>query len=75
MFDMYKSPKINTVRLPKHLSEYVQKIPEDGMGYHVLDIELESGKILRQRMVINSELLLLESFEEIKESQIKSVLI
>ena len=52
----------------------LSKLPEQGMGYQIVDIVLRGGKKLLERMVLNSEFLRLEKDEDINPSEIISIL-
>ena len=45
----------------QHLSE----LPESGMGYQIVDITFKDGQKLRNRIVVNSQFLLVEDYEDI----------
>lgn len=59
------------------LSEsFVQKllaVPENGMGYQLVDVFLKGGKVLRHHIVLNASVLLLEPNEEISEKEIENI--
>lgn len=40
------------MKLPKHLS--LDNIPETGMGYHIVNIELTSGAIIKDVVILDS---------------------
>lgn len=44
----------NKVKLTNEQSELIDSLPEHGMGYHVVDIKLKNGDILKDMIVINS---------------------
>lgn len=48
----------------KHI-DYLINLPESGMGYHVVDLILKDGKRLKNRIVLNSQFLVLEDKEDI----------
>ena len=52
------------VRLLTHQSKLLASLPEQGMGYHVVDIELSNGRILKKLFVIDSSILVIEKDEE-----------
>lgn len=49
--------------------------PENGMGYHTVDIVLRDGSSLKSRTVLNCEVLMLEEGEDIKQKDIADVII
>lgn len=68
---MYRRNSIKTIKLPNEVIEVIAKIPEDGLGYHLVSIELKNGKILKNRLVTNCEFLILEEKENIQTDEIK----
>jgi hypothetical protein len=63
----------NQLKLPTEFSNYLENLPEQGMGYQIVDIELFNGKILVDRIVFNSTYLKLNKDEKIDSENIKSV--
>lgn len=61
------------VELPTNLIDKLSDLPEQGMGYQIVDVFLKSGKILTDRRVVNSTYLLLLKNEIIKTSDIEFV--
>lgn len=58
----------NKLLLNKLQIEYLSNLPEQGMGYQIVDVTLKGGKVLTARIVINSTYLkLLESEEYVTE--------
>lgn len=60
----------------KLLSEQIKKLetlPEQGMGYQIVDIKLKSGKELKNRVVLNSSYLLLHDDERLNSNEIIDV--
>ncbi len=51
------------VLLPKNLIAIIVKLPEQGMGYHIVDIILANGEELKNKFVFNSSILELEKQE------------
>lgn len=64
---------IKTIRLCNKHVRYLMNLPESGMGYQVVNIRLKSGRLLRNKVVLNSEFLLLENGDEISQGCIKQV--
>lgn len=65
---------MTTVHLAPGQIELMLSIPERGMGYHLVDIELEDGTMLPHRVVVNScELLLMEEGEVPDPKTFKSI--
>lgn len=63
----------NKIRLIQKHIRYLSSLPEQGMGYQVVDIKLRNGTILKNRIVLNSSLLQLENSENIDPNEIDSV--
>lgn len=61
------------LKLSKKFVEYLENKPEQGMGYQLVDIELNNGLSLRKRIVINSSLLELENEKEFWNKDIKKL--
>lgn len=51
----------------------LESLPEQGMGYQIVDIELKSGKKLTNRIVFNSTYLKLNDKELIDPIQIQII--
>ena len=45
------------VKLLDHQSKILVSLPEQGMGYQIVDIELSNGRILKNLFVIDSTIL------------------
>jgi hypothetical protein len=63
----------NQVELPKEVSQYIQNLPENGMGYHIVDLLLKNGRVLSGRKIINSTKLILNPDESIDTDEIDTV--
>jgi hypothetical protein len=61
------------LKLSEKHSKYLENLPEQGMGYQLVDIELKSGLKLINRIVINSTLLELNTNEEFWNKDIKEL--
>ncbi len=61
------------IELKKEHVNILVKLPESGMGYQLVDITLKDGKQLRNRIVLNSQFLLLEDDESIDPDGIEKV--
>jgi hypothetical protein len=46
---------METVRLNDKWKEILAQLPESGMGYQVIDVELQNGRILAGLTVFNGE--------------------
>jgi hypothetical protein len=63
----------NQLKLPAKFTSYLENLPEQGMGYQIVDSELFNGKTLVDRVVFNSTYLKLNNDEKIDSENIKSV--
>jgi hypothetical protein len=50
-----------TVHLGKKWQQKLAQLPESGMGYQIVDVRLQNGKVLSGLMVFNGEECLTES--------------
>jgi len=56
--------------LPDKFSKALVNLPEQGMGYQLVDVLLKDGKWLKKKFVIDSHILVIGKAEEIKVDQI-----
>ncbi len=63
----------NKLKLSIKYSSYLENLPEQGMGYQIIDIELKNGDLLENRIVLNSTYLKLNDNETLKNSKIKNI--
>ena len=61
------------IRLKEEHTKYLLELPENGMGYQIVDITLRNGQRLKKRIVLNSQFLLLEDSENIDSNFIEKV--
>ena len=61
------------IELPKKLSDYLLKLPENGMGYQIVKVILKSGKVLRKLKVLNSSVLVLDKATDINSNDIEKI--
>ncbi|HEV8079467.1 MAG TPA: hypothetical protein VGP43_02055 [Chitinophagaceae bacterium] len=61
------------LKLPERFINILASLPENGMGYQIVNVILKSGKILHQHKVINSEILMLGKNENISIKDIKKI--
>lgn len=59
--------------LPPALSHQLLSAPEKGMGYHVVDVLLKNGEVLKNKIVLNSSILQLNANEVIEEEEIAAL--
>jgi hypothetical protein len=63
----------NSIKLPKKFSNVLNELPETGMGYQIVDIQLKSGKWLNERPVFNCEFLVIEDTDTFQSRDISTV--
>jgi len=56
--DKFESFNSNGLKLPKKIVDKLIKLPEQGMGYQIIDLKLKDGTILKRKKVVNSTYLL-----------------
>jgi hypothetical protein len=61
------------VELKEEHVQYLSELPESGMGYQIIDITFKDGRQLKNRIVVNSQFLLLEDGEDIDPLLIEKV--
>ena len=61
------------IKLKREHTQYLSKLPESGMGYQVVDITLKDGRKLKDKIVLNSQFILLEDNENIDPFQIDKI--
>ncbi len=64
--------KIKIKLLQKQI-DLLQNLPEQGMGYQVVDITLRNGTTLNEKVILNSMYLQTEDNEKIDPNEIKSI--
>ncbi|NCC98717.1 MAG: hypothetical protein EOL95_03300 [Bacteroidia bacterium] len=61
------------VKLPQKYIDILADLPEQGMGYQIVNVTLKNGTFLSDRRVVNSSYLLLMKNEIIKTFDILNV--
>jgi hypothetical protein len=64
---------VNNIKLNKKQIDYLSSLPEQGMGYQIVDIFFINGTVLKKRIVLNSSLLKLEENENIDPNEINTI--
>lgn len=59
------------LKLSKTFIDYLSDLPESGMGYQIVDIELKNGKLLKDYVVLNSTYLKLKGKDDFDNDDIK----
>jgi len=60
------------VKIPNELIDKLITLPEKGMGYQIVDVELKNGTIINDVKIVNSSYLLISGLQT---SDIKDVII
>jgi len=63
----------NQLRLPQKYIEILESLPEKGMGYQIVDIELIDGSVLTDRIILNSTYLKLVNEDNLTIDKIKNI--
>jgi hypothetical protein len=58
------------VQLTDDQINYLSELPEQGMGYQIVDIILKNGTVLKKRTVLNSTFLVLNETEKLNPQDI-----
>ncbi len=62
-----------SVKLLDEQIKILEDLPESGMGYQIVNITLKNGRILKDRIVLNSTNLKVDKNEEISPKDIASI--
>ncbi|MBK8611852.1 MAG: hypothetical protein IPL84_18460 [Chitinophagaceae bacterium] len=61
------------ITLPSKFSEVLVNLPEQGMGYQIVDVLLKNGNWLKKKIVLDSSILTLDEGEIIKVKEIELI--
>lgn len=61
------------LKLSDNHIKHLENLPEQGMGYQVVDVELFNGVVLRNRIVLNATFLKLMKDKEFSKKDIKKI--
>jgi hypothetical protein len=61
------------ISLTKDQIDTLSDLPETGMGYQIVDITLNDGTVLKNKVVLNSSLLQLKDDENINPEDISNI--
>jgi hypothetical protein len=61
------------IKLLQKQINLLENLPEQGMGYQVVDITLKNGMTLKEKVVLNSMFLQIEDNGEIDPNEIKTI--
>jgi len=61
------------IKLLKKQIELLTSLPEQGMGYQIVDITLKNGRTLKEKVVLNSMYLQIDEKEKIDPNEIQTI--
>ena len=61
------------IDLSEEIKSQLVELPESGMGYHLVDIILKNGRVLKNRIILNSSKLVINPDEDIKTEDIDEI--
>lgn len=61
------------IRLPDNFIKQLIETPENGMGFHIVDLHLKNGEVLKNQIVLNCSILTLESTFELDIDEIELI--
>lgn len=64
----------NNILIPEEITNQLLKLPETGMGYHVVDLILKNGRVLTDRKILNGKFLILHPDEIINTDEIDDII-
>ena len=67
--------ELNRVELTKDLQDIIKDHPEKEMGYHIVDLVLKNGRVMNNRKVLNSSILILNPDETLNVDDIDDIII
>jgi len=67
--------ELNRVELTKDLQDIIKDHPEKGMGYHIVNLVLKNGRVMNNRKVLNSSILILNPDETLNVDDIDDIII
>jgi hypothetical protein len=53
--------------------EFLSQVPEQGMGYHIVDVKLKNGDVLKNMVVLNCSFLQLDEKMQLKVDDIDKI--
>ena len=72
-FNEFKNENKIKIKLTEKFIEVLEKLPEQGMGYQIVDVFLKNGNLLKGKIVFNSTYLQLENSELIEPKDMQSL--
>lgn len=62
-----------SIKLTDEQIKILENLPEQGMGYQIVNLTLKNGQILKDRIVLNSSYLKIEKNENINPNDIVKI--
>ncbi|MBP1672994.1 MAG: hypothetical protein H6Q25_809 [Bacteroidetes bacterium] len=63
------------IQLSEKFVQQLMNTPETGMGFHQVDIYLNNGIVLRNKIVLNCSILILEDSIKIDPNEIEEIIV
>ncbi len=63
----------NSVKLTDEQIKILENLPEQGMGYQIVNLTLKNGQVLNDRIVLNSSYLKVKKSEKINPNDITKI--
>ncbi len=60
----------NSIQLPENIVKHLSNLPEQGMGYQIVNVILKNGRKLKRKVVLNSSILKVDKKEKISSEDI-----
>ncbi|TAH02511.1 MAG: hypothetical protein EAZ15_05045 [Sphingobacteriales bacterium] len=67
--------KMQKIRLPDNYIKQLINTPENGMGFHNVDLHLKNGEVLKNIIVLNCSILTLEKTLKLDVDNISQIVI
>lgn len=61
------------IKLPDDFIKQLIETPENGMGYHIVDLHFKNGEVLKNQIVKNSSILILENTIKLDINEIELI--
>jgi hypothetical protein len=65
--------KKQKIRLPDNFIKQLIETPENGMGFHIVDLHFKNGEVLKNQIVLNSSILTLENTFKLDINEIELI--
>lgn len=61
------------LQLNQNQIDFLSHLPEQGMGYQIVDLTLKNGEVLKKKIVLNCSLLQLDEQEQLVADDIDKI--